>query len=75
MALNIINILTFLQVSKVSLAPVNARSQTPCDRSHLERQAYLRMLGRTQIIQPVYIENGATHGMTRVSLRKHQMTT
>ena len=69
MALNIINILTFLQVSKVSLAPVNARSRTPCGLSHLERRACLRILGQTQIILPVYTGTEAirgTTGMTQV---------
>ena len=75
MALNIINILKSSQVSKVSLAPVNARSRMLCDLFHLEHQAYLRMLGRTQTIQPVYIETEATHGMTQVSFRRPPMTT
>jgi hypothetical protein len=74
-ALNIISILTFLQVNKVSLAPVSARSRTPCDLSHLERPAYLRILGQTQIILPVYTEIESTHGTTQVSSNRLPMTT
>jgi hypothetical protein len=73
-ALIIISILTFLQVSKVSLAPVSARNRTLCDRSHLERQAYLHMPERTQIIQPVYIGIEAIHGMTQVSSHRPPTT-